>query len=150
MYKDEEKIVILDKPLEDATILDYCKGTSRQRQLKTLREMPLEEMKEQLNDDELAEMIFNAVNNCKEGYMRIQRQSPSPDKENEGWTYIFAEGLPLHLDRPDTWYSTSNILKIDWEGKTFTTLNSVYSFSFVDEKEIPPYEPITETFPDAK
>ena len=150
MYVDEEKIVIIDKPLEDATILDYCKGASRQRKLKMFREMPLEKLKERINDDEFAEMIFNAMKNCKEGYMRIQRMSPSLDKEHEGWTYIFAEGLPLHLDRPDSWYSTTNIQKIDWEGKTFTTLNSVYSFSFVDEKEIPPYEPITETFPNAK
>ena len=123
---------LANKSTEEATFLDFCKGTGRQRTLKELKEASLEEMRARIGDDELAEMTYKAVQDCKEGYMRIRRQWPSLGEPHEGWTYVFAAGLPLHLDRPDEWYSTSNIEKIDWEGKTFVTRNSVYSFEFVN------------------
>ena len=122
--------IILNKPIEEATYLDWCKGTPRQRLLKEMKEAPLEVVKARTGD--LAEMAFEAMKTCKEGYMRIQRQWPSPDEPHEGWTYVFAAGLPLYLDKPEEWYYTSNIEKIDWEGKTFVTQNSVYSFEFLD------------------
>lgn len=130
MYEELDEI-ILYKPLEDATFLDFCKGTPRQRSLKKMREASLEQLKERTGDDELAEMAYNAIKNCKEGYMRIRRQWPSLGEPHEGWTYIFAAGLPLFLDRPDEWFHTSNIEKIDWDGHTFVTLNSVYTFEFI-------------------
>lgn len=40
------------------------------------------------------------------------------------------------LDRPDEWYHTSNIEKIDWEGRTFVTRNSVYTFEFINEESL--------------
>ena len=124
--------IILEKPITEASYLDWCKGVVRQRSLKKMREASLEELKERLGDDKLAERIFEAFKDCKEGYMRIQRQWPSLDKPHDGWTYIFAAGLSLHIDTPDEWYTTSIIEKIDWDGHTFTTLNSVYSFEFFD------------------
>lgn len=121
-----------DNPLKDVTLLDLCQQTSTQRSLKELKESSLEELKARIGDDELAEMVYKAVQNCSEGYMRIRKQWPSLGEPYEGWTYIFAAGMPLCIDRPDSWYHTSNIEKIDWEGKTFTTLNSIYSFEFLD------------------
>ena len=137
MYEDLDEI-ILNKSLEEATFLDFCKGTPRQRSLnlKEMREASLEALKERTGDDELAEMAYNAMRNCKEGYMKIRRQWPSLGKPYEGWTYIFAAGLPLFLDRPDEWYHTSNIEKIDWEGRTFVTRNSVYTFEFINEESL--------------
>lgn len=149
MYEDLEEIII-DKPLEEATDLDFCKGTPRQRWLKEMRETSLESLKEQLDDDEFAEMAFKAFRNCKEGYMKIQRQWPSLGEKHEGWTYAFAEGLPLFINRPDRWYNTSNIQKIDWQGMTFTTLNSIYTFCFVDEKEFPKWKLISARHPETK
>lgn len=99
-----------------------------------MKEASLEEMKARIGNDELAEMAFNALRDCKEGYMRICRQWPSLGEPHEGWTYVFAAGLPLHLDRPEEWFHTSNIEKIDWEGRTFTTSNSIYSFELLDVK----------------
>ena len=128
----EQPDIILEKPITEASYLDWCKGVARQRSLKKMREASLEELKVRLGDDKLAERIFEAFIDCKEGYMRIQRQWPSLGEKREGWTYIFAAGLPLHIDSPDEWYSTSNIEKIDWAGHTFATLNSVYSFEFFD------------------
>lgn len=124
--------IILEKPITEASYLDWCKGVARQRSLKKIREASLEELQAKLGDDKLAVKIFEALKNCREGYMRIQKQWPSLGEKHEGWTYIFAAGLSLQIDSPDEWYTTSNIEKIDWDGHTFTTLNSVYSFEFFD------------------
>lgn len=122
--------IILEKPITEASYLDWCKGVSRQRTLKKMREASLEELKVRLGDDKLADIVFEALKGCKEGYMRIQRQWPSLGEKREGWTYVFAAAMPLHIDSTDEWYSTSIIEKIDWEGQTFVTRNSVYSFEF--------------------
>lgn len=124
--------IILEKSITEASYLDWCKGVARQRTLKKMREASLEELKVRLGDDKLADIVFEALKNCKEGYMRIQRQWPSLGEKREGWTYVFAAGMPLHIDSTDEWYSTSIIEKIDWEGHSFTTLNSVYSFEFLN------------------
>ena len=124
--------IILEKPITEARHLDWCKGVARQRTLKKMREASLEELKVRLGDDKLAGIVFEALQGCKEGYMRIQRQWPSLGEKREGWTYVFAAGMPLHIDPTDKWYSTSIIEKIDWEGQTFVTLNSVYTFEFFD------------------
>jgi len=97
-----------------------------------MKEASLEEMLDKIPDESLARMAYEAVQECREGYMRIRRQYPSLGEPQDGWTYIFAEKLPLFLDRPDAWYHTSNIQKIDWQLRTFTTLNSVYSFEFIE------------------
>ena len=117
---------------EETFFLDICKGAPIQRFWKEMKEASLELLKEHIGNDEFAEMAFNAMKNSKEGYMRIRRSWPSLGELHEGWTYVFAEGLALFLDSPDEWYHTSNIEKIDWEGHTFTTKNSVYTFEFID------------------
>ena len=124
--------IILEKPITEASYLDWCKGVVRQRSLKKIREASLEELQAKLGDDKLAVKISEALKNCREGYMRIQKQWPSLGEKHEGWTYIFTAGLSLQIDSPDEWYTTSIIEKIDWDGHTFTTLNSVYSFEFFD------------------
>lgn len=124
--------IILEKPITEASYLDWCQGVVRQRSLKKIREASLEELQAKLGDDKLAVKIFEALKNCREGYMRIQKQWPSLGEKHEGWTYIFTAGLSLQIDSPDEWYTTSIIEKIDWDGHTFTTLNSVYSFEFFD------------------
>ena len=134
MYEELDEIV-LNKPIEEATYLDFCKGAPRQRSLKEMKEASLAELKGRIGDDKLAEMAFCAMKECVEGYMRIQRQWPSLGEPHEGWTYIFAAGLPLFIDRPDEYFHTSNIEKIDWEGHTFTTRNSIYTFEFIDIHE---------------
>ena len=135
MNEDLEEI-ILNKPLDEATPVDYGKGTARQRRLKEMREeirnASLEELKARIGNDELAEIAYKSKQDCREGYMRIRRQWPSLGKQHEGWTYVFMAGLPLHLAKVSRWYTTSNIKRIDWEGKTFETLNSIYAFEFVD------------------
>ena len=123
--------IILYKPLEEATFLDFCKGTPMQRSLKHIKEATLDELKANVGDDEIAEKTFEALRTSREGYMRIRRQWPSLGVSHEGWTYVFAAGLPLHIDRPDEWYHTSNIEKLDWDGHTFVTRNSVYTFEFI-------------------
>lgn len=131
---NEQPDIILEKPITEASYLDWCKGVARQRSLKKIREASLEELQAKLGDDKLAVKIFEALKNCREGYMRIQKQWPSLGEKHEGWTYVFAAGMPLHIDSTDEWYTTSNIEKINWDGHTFTTLNSVYSFEFFDSE----------------
>ena len=129
---DELNELEQNKPLEETSFLDSCKAAPMQRFWKEMKDASLEVLKDRIGDDELAEMAFNAMKNCKEGYMIIRRNGPSLGEPHEGWTYVFAEGLPLYLDNPDEWYHTSNIQKIDWEGHTFATMNSVYTFEFID------------------
>ena len=124
MYEEDE--FFINKP----TFLGFCQGSPRQRSLKAMKEASLEELQSSIGED--AQWVYNAIRDCKEGYMRIRRQWPSLGEPHEGWTYIFTAGLPLFIDRPDKWYHTSNIIKIDWECKSFVTLNSVYSFEFIN------------------
>ncbi len=51
-----------------------------------MKEAPLEVVKARTGD--LAEMAFEAMKTCKEGYMRIQRQWPSLDEPHEGRTFV--------------------------------------------------------------
>ena len=74
---------------------------------------------------------YNALKSSREGYFRIRKIKPSLGDEKEGWSYAFAENMPLHIDNPERWYSTSNVTKINWDEGTFETLNSVYSFEMV-------------------
>ncbi len=129
MRSDDDRIII-NKPIDEVTFLDLCQGTPRQRQLKEMKEASLEELQSRIGED--TGWVYDALKDCKEGYMKIRRQWPSLGTPHEGWTYIFAAGLPLFIDRPDEWFHTSNIERIDWEGKIFVTRNSIYSFEFVD------------------
>lgn len=114
--------------------IDLCKAIPRQRQLKTLRESSLEELKNKLGDDKTAEQVYKSLQKSISGYLIIQREKPASEDTHEGWTYVFAVGLPLHLDRPEDWYSTSNIAWIDWDKRRFGTKNSLYSFEMVEVK----------------
>ena len=51
-----------------------------------------------------------------------------------GYTKAFMEGVGLYISGPDDWFHTSVVTSIDWENKTFKTLNSTYSF-VINEKE---------------
>ena len=108
--------------------IELCKSLPRQKQLKAMKEASLEELKAKLKDDEMAEKVFVALQRSNEGYMIIRREKPEDGETQQGWTYVFAEGLPLHLDTPEAWYSTSNIVWINWDALMFGTQNSVYSF----------------------
>ena len=59
--------IILEKPITEASYLDWCKGVARQRSLKKMREASLEELKVRLGDDKLADIVFEALQGCKEG-----------------------------------------------------------------------------------
>lgn len=54
--------------------------------------------------------------------------------QRSGYTNTFIEGVRLHVSSPDSWFCTSIVTSIDWENKTFNTLNSTYSF-VINEKE---------------
>ena len=127
-----EDLITIDKPLEKVTYLDLCQGIERQQRMKAIKGMS----REQLNDLFPEEKgLFDILQGSIEGYFRIQRILPSPSVPREGWSYAFGEGLPLHLDTPEEWYSTSNIRTIDWKNLTFITLNSTYRFELINEYE---------------
>ena len=50
MYEDLDEI-ILNKPFEEATFLDGCKGNPKQRSLKEMKEASLELLKERLESN---------------------------------------------------------------------------------------------------
>ena len=113
------------------TYIEICQSIERQQRIKKMKELPLEELKSLVGDAAMAEQIFESFLEAKEGYMRIQKLFPNMDEPKQGWTYCFAAGLPLHLDSMSYWYSTSNIKSIDWDSRVFETLNSKYSFEFL-------------------
>lgn len=63
---------------------------------------------------------------CKKGYVKIVKVDG--DSVHEGNTQCFHEGTALYLTNSDRWYHTSVIKSIDWEAKTFKTMNSTYKF----------------------
>ena len=54
--------------------------------------------------------------------------------QRSGYTDTFIEGVGLYIVGQDHWFHTSVVTSIDWENKTFKTLNSMYSF-VINEKE---------------
>lgn len=113
----------------DKDYVEQCRLVPRQQQLKELKDSSLETLIEKFGDEGAARPVFEALRASRQGYVRIRRVLPSRGPEESGWTYALAEGLPLHLDTPESWYSTSNVVSIDWETGTFRTRNSVYTFS---------------------
>ena len=111
--------------------IKYLQNIERQRQLLKLRNSSLEELVRGLGSEEDAKQMYDALRKSREGYMRIQKISPSLGRTEEGWTYVFTEGLGLILDTEDRWYNTSIVLSIDFEKCEFTTQNSVYRFEFI-------------------
>ena len=112
--------------------IKYLQNIERQRQLLKIKNSSLDELVQSLGFETDAKKMYEAFRKSREGYMRIRKISPSIGRTEEGWTYIFAEGLGLFLDTEDRWYNTSVILSIDFEKGEFTTQNSIYRFEFID------------------
>lgn len=100
-----------------------------------LKKLPEEEfLKLKDATPELHKLLLNS----KSGFISIKK-----DSDNEGYlsknqcewgrTDGFGEGISLHINSKDRWFRTSTIQKIDWENNRFTTLNSVYSFKFIED-----------------
>lgn len=76
------------------------------------------------------------MEHAKKGFITITKVSGTNNTKYDsghtehGITSQFGEGLPLHISSEDRWFSTSNVVEIDWENKRFTTINSIYSFTF--------------------
>ena len=74
--------------------------------------------------------------NGKKGFMTITKVLGTNNVRIEeghkesGYTKAFIECAPLELNSNDRWFKTSNVIEIDWENKRFTTINSIYSFTF--------------------
>ena len=111
--------------------IKYLQNIERQKQLLKIKNSSLEELVRGLGSEEEAKRMYNALRKSREGYMRIQKISPSLDRPEEGWTYVFTEELGLFLDTEDRWYHTSVVLSIDFEKGEFTTQNSIYRFKFI-------------------
>ena len=111
--------------------IKYLQNIERQKQLLKIKNSSLEELVRGLGSEEEAKRMYNALRKSREGYMRIQKISPSLDRPEEGWTYVFTEGLGLFLDTEDRWYHTSVVLSVDFEKGKFTTQNSIYRFKFI-------------------
>ena len=115
---DIPKIVVPPGPGETIELIRY---------IRTLTE---EQAKKYCDAD-----TYRNIINSKEGDIRIEKVSPVLGPEEWGYTPAFGEGLSCHMDNPHRWYHTSVIQKIDWEKHEFTTLNSVYKFTFKESKE---------------
>lgn len=98
--------------------------------MKTISELKAMSKEEFLTLPNMTEEIYNALQNSKEGWISISRVSDRAG--DHGYTWAFGEGISCHISNPSTWYTTSIIQSIDWENKTFKTLNSVYNFEFKD------------------
>ena len=115
--------------------LEICQCLPNQRRVKAIKGMSVEQINHELGDIEQAKTLYKILKESKEGYMRIRRELPLPDKPYEGWTYAFCEEFPLYIDCLLTWYHTSVVKEINWETETsgtFTTLNSRYRFEFIE------------------
>lgn len=79
------------------------------------------------------------LSNAKKGWMTIKKlegvnnEFISVGSEHSGHADAFIEGIPLFLESPTDWFRTSIIRSINWEDKTFQTLNSTYSFTLNEE-----------------
>lgn len=111
--------------------IEFCKRFERQQQIRSYKGMTLEELTKVVGNADDAKTFYDALKSSREGYFRIRKIKPSLGDEKEGWSYAFAENMPLHIDNPERWYSTSNVTKINWDEGTFETMNSVYSFEMV-------------------
>ena len=80
------------------------------------------------------EEAYNKIQESKVGYIKVHKISDNPgiekNKVYEGITACFGEGLAMWLSNETNWFHTSVIQSIDWNDKTFKTLNSTYAFEF--------------------
>lgn len=115
---------------KDKKFIELCKSTERQELVRKAKSYSLDKWKEMYKDPAEAEKIHKAFSGSKEGYIKIRRISPEEGSPEEGWATAFGEGIPLHIDTPYRWYSTSEVISIDWESKVMRTKNSEYAFEF--------------------
>lgn len=78
------------------------------------------------------EETYNALKNSKTGLIEISYLDGT--NKHSGFTAALGEGIACRMSNEDNWYTTSTIKSIDWNNKTFETLNSIYKFEF---QEIP-------------
>jgi hypothetical protein len=102
--------------------------------MKTVSELKAMSKEEFLTLPNMTEEIYNALQNSKEGWISISRVSDGAG--DHGYTQAFGEGISCHMSNLNSWYTTSVIQSIDWENKTFKTLNSVYNFEFKDTETL--------------
>lgn len=79
---------------------------------------------------------------AKKGYIKVTKLEGNESNYklgtmHEGYTENFTEGVGVHMQTNDRWFHTSIIKSIDWEAKTFKTLNSTYSFEFNERTGTP-------------
>ena len=95
-----------------------------------LRTKPKKEFVKAIGPEEL----YDKFQDSKVGYVKVHKISDNPGIEKgklyEGVTGAFGEGFALWLSNPWEWFHTSVIESIDWENKTFKTMNSTYAFDF--------------------
>ena len=94
-----------------------------------LKALPKEQVEESLIS------VWEKLQNAKSGYIKLTKLTDNPGYlgQNDvvrGFTPAFGEGLACYVDRIDEYYYTSIIQSIDWDNKTFKTLNSIYKFEF--------------------
>ena len=79
-----------------------------------------------------SEDIYNLLHKAKVGLIKISYLNG--DNEHSGFTAAFGEGIACMMSNEHEWYTTSTIKSINFEDKTFETLNNTYKFEF---QEIP-------------
>lgn len=87
-----------------------------------------EEFIEKYSDEEM----YSALKNSKAGLIEISYLDGT--NKHNGFTAALGEGIACRMSNENNWYTTSTIKSIDWNNKTFETLNSIYKFEF---QEIP-------------
>lgn len=123
------------KPSSKEEYLKICQSMPNQLRVKALRCMTVEQINQDLGDNAQAKALYQELKKSREGYMRIQRELPTPDGPHDGWTYAFCKGIALFIDNLECYYHTSVVQEINWETETsgtFTTLNSRYRFEFIE------------------
>lgn len=79
-----------------------------------------------------SEELYNCLHKSKAGLIKISYLNGS--NKHNGFTAAFGEGIACRMSNDKNWYSTSTIKSINWEDKTFETLNNIYKFDF---QEVP-------------
>ena len=98
--------------------------------IRELKQFPKEEF---LKLTSCNEDLYNALQNSKEGFITVTRESDG--RVEQGHTWAFGEGISCRMDNTSTWWCTSVIKKINWEEGYFDTLNSRYRFKFIEDKK---------------
>lgn len=85
----------------------------------------------------VADYLYKQLKCAQKGWVMLRQIFPDLGPIEEGWTYVFSCGWPIHIDSLTSSFSTDNVQGYDVKERRIYTYSRIYAYEFSPEL-VPP------------